>query len=231
VCGRDVRRWKIFRAVALVSLLPLGFWYANGGWRGVFVAAFVCGCAGVWNFNWRWPVLVDAPAMAFALASAAASIHGLWWLATGFACLAGATKETGPIFAALWAWSTVPLVGLLLVVARAVQRAGDDVLDAQNAWILAHPFKASWEWHRRFPPWAWVMSFGVGVVALSDLSWPLTVTLLVAYGQCLMATDSMRLFQWAWPMVAVATAGAVPMRWLPALAAVHLFNPFKGDGN
>ena len=230
VCGKSPTNWRAVQYASLLGLLPAAVWYGGFGWRGLFVALFIVGCSGVWKFNWRWPVLVDAPAMLLALTAAASAKHGIWPLAVVLALACGCVKETSPIFASLWAWSPVLLIGLVSPTLRALWRAGDDVLDEENAWILEHPIRASVKYHKGIPTWAWVLPWGAGVVALANGSPQLWATLLVAYAQCLVATDSIRLYQWGFPVVAVAAAGAVPLAWLPVLLAVHLVNPFAGEG-
>jgi hypothetical protein len=230
LCGLHERRWRTVRTVSLVGLLPAAAWYGGVGWKGVFCAAFVVGLAGVWAFNWKWPILVDAPAMFLALLAAACAQHGYWWAALPLALLAGCTKETAPVFAAVWAWSPIPLIGLAAPAIRSLWRSGDDVLDERNAQILKHPFRAGYAFHRDLSLAAWVLPWGVGIVALANLSWPLAAVLVLAYAQCAMATDTMRLIQWAWPVVALSTAEAVPTKWLLPLIVLHLANPFRGDG-
>lgn len=230
LCGQDEKRWQIARTVALVGLLPAAFWYADGGVRGLFVAALAVGCSGIWAFNWRFPVLVDAPAMTAALVAAGAAYHHIWWLAILCALLAGAIKETGPIFAACWAWNPLLLVGLVVPAVRALQRSGPDMLDRENAWVLSHPFRASLKYHRETPRSLWVLPWGACLCGLSILSWPLATALAIAYGQCLVATDTVRLYQWAYPPLAVAAARSVDPHWWPVLLAVHLVNPFAGSG-
>ena len=81
-------------------------------------------------------------------------------------------------------------------------------------------------WH----PLIWIWPWGAGLIALADLSPQLVVVLAVAYAQTVVATDTVRLYQWAWPVVAVATAGVVPLAWLLPLAVLHIASPFKGQG-
>lgn len=232
VCGTSPTKWRAVRYAAVCGLIPAAWWYGGFGWRGLFVALFVVGLSGVWKFNLTYPVLVDAPAMVLALLSACLFRAGGVWIAAAIAVVlvAGMTKETSPAFAALWAWSPLLLVGLLAPAVRMLWRSGDDVLDDENRWILEHPFKASRKYHKDVPTWAWVLPWGAGVVSLANGSPQLAVTLAVAYAQCAIATDTVRLYQWAFPVVAVAAAGAVPLEWLPVLAAVHLVNPFATEG-
>lgn len=234
LCGESPKRWQVMQRASLLGMLPAAVWFGGIGWQGLFVAAFVVGCAGVWRFGWTWPVLVDAPAMLLALLAAASlrqsHAYPLIVLSVLCALLAGATKETSPVFAALWCWSPIPLIGLLAPAVRMLWKQGSDVLDDENRWILDHPFKASRKYHAGFPPAAWVLPWGVGVVALAHVSWPLALTLAAAYAQCAIATDTVRLYQWAWPVVALGVVGVVPVVWLLPLAVVHAVNPFAGDG-
>lgn len=231
VCGPWPEYWRAVQLGAVGLVAVAGAWYGGFGWRGLFVAVFVFGCAGVIRFNLEHPVLVDLPAIAIALCAAAAWQDGLWPAAVLLVLVAGSVKETSPVFAALWAWSPLLLVGLIVPAVRHLMRAGPDVLDAENRWILDHPFAASRKYHAGlWSPLVWIWPWGVGLVALADLSPQLVATVAVAYAQCAMATDSVRLYQWAWPVVAVAAAGAVPAAWLVPLAVMHLASPFKGQG-
>ena len=68
------------------------------------------------------------------------------------------------------------------------------------------------------------------VVALAAPSWQLAAVLALAYGQLLIATDTVRLYQWAAPTVAIAATSAVEPQWWPVLIALTVFNPLRGDG-
>lgn len=151
LCGERLTNWRAVQVASLAGLVVAAWWYGGTGWRGLFVASCAVGCAGVWKFNRKHPVLVDLPAMCIGLFAAAAAQHGLWWLAIPLVIVAGCVKETTPVFAALWAWSPVLCIGLVPPAFRALQRAGDDVLDAENAWILRHPIQASRKYHAGFP--------------------------------------------------------------------------------
>jgi hypothetical protein len=232
VCGDEGRNWTYVQRVALALLPVVAFWYGGFGWKGLFVAAMPLGLAGVVWFNLRFPVLVDLPAMVLAIAAAAAWQDGLWPAAIALALCAGMVKESGPVFAAVYAWNPVLLVGLLAPAARAFVKSGPDVLDAENAWILAHPLRASWKYHKglRPLPLVWVLPLGVLLCAAVEPSWQVAVAVLLAYGQCAVATDSARLYQWCWPVLAVAVTDVTPRAWWLFLVIVHLANPFKGHG-
>jgi hypothetical protein len=59
-------------------------------------------------------------------------------------------------------------------------------------------------------------------------SWQLGAVLVVAYGQCLVATDTVRLYQWAAPVMILQLA--LPVAWLPVLLVLHVVNPFRTEG-
>ena len=226
LCSTSNRRWQAASYTTAVMFCALVGVYTGSWWA----VALPAGCAGAIRVNIKNPVLVDLPAMTLALASAVCVQQHLWLLAIAFACIAGMTKETAPVFAALYAWHPIGLVGLLPVAIRHLQRPGPDVLDTENRWILEHPIRASWKYHKPLPAWAWVLPWGACLAGLGSPSWPLAATLAVAYAQCVLATDTVRLYQWALPALAVAAVDTVPARWWPVLIAVHLTNPFRTDG-
>jgi hypothetical protein len=172
--------------------------------------------------------------MALAVACAVASHYGApIYVVAVLALVAGSAKETAPIFAALFAWSPWPLVGLLApLAALRIIADGPDVLDAHNAWILEHPLRASWKFHKGhlldgakfLAPW------GGAVAGFAHLDWQLAAVLAAAYGQVVVATDTVRLYQWAAPVMCVAAATAVPTAWLPLLVLATIWNPLAGDG-
>jgi hypothetical protein len=219
--------WLWVSRLSLVAVGLLTWAYTDSVWM-VCVAAL----PGL-HFNWRFPVLVDVTAMALALA-AAVMLPIFWPAAILLVLLAGCTKESSPVFAALYAFNPVLLVGLIPVAIRWLQRQGPDVdtLPADNHLLVSHPFKAGWDFHskRLLDPQLMLLPWGGLIVALGAVNVQLVAVLVAAYGQLVVATDSVRLYQWAAPVVALAAVEAIPAQWLPLVAAVTVFNPFKGDG-
>lgn len=222
--------WQWLTRLSLLGLLPATFWYVGAGWHGLAAAACVCGLSGVWKINHRLPILVDAPAMLVALLTACLLQNGFWPLALPLILIGAATRETTPIFAALFAWNPLPLLGLAVVGARHLQAEGPDVLDTEARWILDHPRLASKKYHAGMTFATWVLPWGAGLLALGHISPQLALTLAVAYAQCAIATDTIRLYQWSFPVVLAAAVSGVPTNWLPLLVILHLANPFAGGG-
>lgn len=228
--GDNPRAWLRTTRTSLYALPLALFWLTGGGWRGVAAGAAVAGLSGIWKFNRTYPVLVDAPALLLSVLSAGCIAHGLWPLAVPLAIAAGCTRETAPVFAALFAWNPLPLIGLVPVAFRWLQHEGPDVLDEENRWILDHPRLASKKYHAGFPLSIWVLPWGISLIGLSHFSLQLGLTLGVAYATCLVATDTVRLYMWAAPLMLAAAVNAIPTNWLPVFVALSLANPWMGSG-
>ena len=241
LCGRSERRWKI-STIAGVLAGAVGTALLAPTWQTALAAALIFAALPMNRFNLLTPVLVDAPALAFAVLAAVAWSEGLWWLGILLALASGATKETGPVFAALYAWTPWLLIGLLAPFVRGLfATPGPDVIDkpyADQPEVVAlchrsteHPLRTGWQIHRKMI-WSPVMvlPWGGALVALTNLDLQLGVLLAVAYAQLLVATDTVRLYQWAAPLMCVAAAGAVPVAWLPVLVVLTVWNPYAGNG-
>lgn len=235
LCGTEARRWYWTAQLSTAGLALTAVWWTelHGlDWQYQLAAPFlVIGLAGVWRFNRTYPILVDAPAMLLALLAACFLEAGWWPLAVVTAVVAGATKETAPIFAAAWSGPLL-LIGLIPPLVRYCMKAGPDVLDDRNAWILQHPVQAARQFHAgRWDDWRLMVApWGVLIAALWQPDWRLALVLVLAYGQLLVATDTVRLYQWAWPTVLVACLGVLPAELLALAVVLHLVNPWKGDG-
>lgn len=225
LCGDSVRRWTIVSRTAVIAVGLLTALYAGSPWMAC--VAFLPGIA----FNWRHPVLVDATGMALALAAAVVFPY-CWPAALALALVAGCVRETAPVWSAIYAWHPLLLVGLVPVAVRWLMRQGDDVLDAENRWIIDHPVKASLKYHagQWANPLVMVTPWGGLLVALAGLTVQLEVALAAAYAQLAVATDSVRLYQWAAPVLALAAVDTVPPWALPFVAIGVVFNPWKGSG-
>lgn len=233
LCGVWPNNWvNVTDACALI--LPfLVYWYAGGGWAGLFVAALAVGFTGVIKFNRQFPVLVDLPAMTVGLASACFWHQGWYAPALALIVVAACIKETTPVFVAVWAWTPWMLVGLLAPAVRHFVRHRETAIDAENEWHLAEVIRGAFAYRKSIgvPTWAYVLPWGAAIVGLAHGSPQLAVVLVLAYAQLVIATDVVRLYQWAWPVVAVAAASAVDVRWYLPLVALHFVNPYRTGGS
>jgi hypothetical protein len=185
-------------------------------------------------FALRCPVLVDMPQAAYALGSAV-----LWpWLpeaAVGVVLLGACISERVPVFAALFAWEPILLVGLVApLLRRLLWKPGDLHERDPLSHTMTDPLGTGLASHagRWRDPLLLLAPWGACLAALAapvpDRWWLAAVA--VAYAQLLLATDSVRLYQMAAPAVCVAAALVIPADWaLPVLVA-HWLNPLRGDG-
>lgn len=238
VCRVSLRRWRVCTDLHLVALPVLTAVYVSH-WplrpaAVIFGGLLICGFAGIWRNNIRRPVLVDPPALFWALLAAVLSLHGIWLGALLAAFLAASMKETAPVFAACYALNPVLLLALAAPLVRRLLRRGGE--DTHHSRALADPLGSARRAHAShlFDPMVIIAPWGAGVLAVgvSDRTIAVTVvlSLVVAYAQLATAVNTVRLYQWAAPAVALAAASVVPPGWAPAALLVHLFNPFAGDG-
>jgi hypothetical protein len=240
VCGSSPIRWRWCTAIHLMLLPPLVTVWLSGWVREPRLAAIggilVCGLPGIWRTHFRWPVLVDAAAMTWAIGSAVALQHNWYTFGVALALVAGCIKETGPIFAACYAWNPLALAGLVAPVIRRLTVKVGDPFDELEAAILAHPLQAGLTYHsgRWLDPLVMAAPWGMCVLAIFTKERsiiPMVVTTVsVAYAQLLVATDSVRLYQWAAPPVILATMTVIPARWAIIALFMHLLNPWAGKG-
>lgn len=232
LCGQSLQRWQFANAAGLVLLGVGTAALAGFGWAGV-VAALIVVTLPMSLFNARHPVLADSLALGLAVCAAAVAQVSVP-LAVLLAVVAGTVKEPAPVFAAVFAWQPWLLLALIGPLLRIVLcRPGRDVVDyVGRADSLEHPFRTGWLWHspklRDLNPilvWPW----GGALIGLAAFDLRMGVALLLAYGQMAVATDSVRLYQWAGPVLAVAAVSVVPSSWWLLLLAACVFNPFRGD--
>ncbi|MEV0974595.1 hypothetical protein [Microtetraspora glauca] len=239
VCRDSIARWRCWTAVHVAALPALtAMWlshWVDDPLRCALGGLLVVGLPGLWQINLRWGVLVDGSSMAWALASAIALQHEQPLLACALAVVCGCIKETGPVFAACFAWSPLPLAGLIVpVVLRLTARRTSDLLGDDD--LLDKPLVAGLVAHYRrwLDPLFMVTPWGVcmaGVLVGDAAVLPmLVITLTIAYGQLLVATDTVRLYQWGAPPLILGTVLVLPTWALGVALVPHLVNPWAGRG-
>lgn len=210
--GASVREWVWCTRLSLAVTPLLAWWYFGAmgldGLARVFATALLCVLPGVWRCSARFPVLLDAPSFALALWIAWATKTGPWWYAGALALVGGATRETVPVFAALWCWHPLPLVGL---VASGWWRksAPSDI-----PW-LTHPVREAVALRRRIglDGGLYLRPFGAALAGLAAPSWQVAVTVAVAHLQLLAAQDTIRLTVWCAPVLVLGAAKSLPVAW------------------
>ena len=234
-CGTNVVRWawaNIFgiagSAVLIVELAVL-----QGATAGQGVLAAVLFLALPWvRFCSRAPVLVDMPALALALSAAVLFLSGYVGLSVVAVSVAALASEKAPVWAALFAWHPILLIGLIVpLLERLISKPPPVAPNDPLAETLTHPIRSSMKWHRGqwLDPRVMLLPWGACLLAVANPSAQLAAVVAVAYAQLLVATDSVRLYQQAAPIVCIAAATALPFS-LPivaVVAAAHLTHPWR----
>ncbi len=192
------------------SLLTVATWLSLfllastlGSWQR---AALFASLPGVWMCV-VMPTTVDLPAMALAFSSSLlCATHPVW--AAVLSLLAGAIHERGPCFAALYAWSPIPLIGLLAVQWWAKKAPANHASPELADRLVGHTSLVdTWLAHKPHVDLlndgglVWAMR---GVVPLAAwLGAPLHAWLALglAFASRLIATDTARSLMWAAPIL------------------------------
>jgi hypothetical protein len=184
-----------------------------------------CWLPGIFALNVRLPVLVDAPSFALAIGAAVAWQRGEHPMALSLAIASGLCKESGPVFAALFAQNPFLLIG---TVPHAVRPWFRGATKGDEPW-LAHPFREARKARDVLSFGTMVLPWGsVALLACLGAHWDRAtllamIALAIGYGQLLIAQDAARLYQWAAPTVLVLAARADVGVWLLPLLVAHPF--------
>ena len=224
ICGSDPRRWRTLTRMSLLGTPWIAWHYFSAmgieGHERIFAAALLSVLPGVWRCSWRFPVLLDAWSFFLALAVATMAARGDVLGAVVLALLGGATRETIPIFAAVWSWSPWPLVGLLGVGWwRKAAPLGPDAPD----W-LTHPARAAVKLRLAIGLDAslYLRPWGAALAGLVAPSWQTAAALLLAHAQLVVAQDTIRLTAWAAPVLVLGAAKVIPPAFWPLALLVTL---------
>lgn len=230
--GHDKRLWRSWTMIHLVllSIALMDYLSYHGATQfQIFFGIFLLmGLPGIMRFNVEYPWLVDIPAIAWALVATNATLTGQpWWLIACASLMAGGMKETAPLLAALFAWSPIPLLGLLtpLVLWFISPKVTDDIVFGANY----RPNKWFKQGNGELLNMAiTILPWGIALpLALMHPTWQLGIALLFAYAQIVIASDRMRLYQQVFPVVILCAVQVPIVPWLIApLLLLHLFNPF-----
>lgn len=228
--GPRQETWAGWLGVCLTISVASLVWVTPGSARqGVFIVALFLGLPMV-RLWLRLPVLVDASAFAAGLGAWIAFRSGEMALGVGLSLVAGAFKESAPIFIAAWSLNPLALLGLAAVP---WWRKGSP---AREAW-LTQPWQAARQTHQGMNPVTLLLPWGmVAIVAPLGATqvglWALVsagLSLSLGYAQLLRSQDAARLYQWAFPALIPLIVAGTPEAWLVLVAGLHLLaQPYRG---
>lgn len=227
--ARHPRAWACLTWASLAATVALMAAYVPSH---PVAAAWLFATLPIAAINARLPALTDAPAMALALGAAVAWQRGLHGLAVALSLVSGACKESGPVFAAVYAGAPWLLLGL-----AAVRWAGAVPPGPSDAYLGPLGAVAGRIRRERLHPWRHVghtlLPWGaLAVLAPWGAGWDRVtalalLALAVGYGQLVIATDNARLAQWAAPCV-IALAVRAPEAAVAIGCVWSVCNPYEG---
>lgn len=222
--GTERERWAWTTRAALVVSAGLVAAWVGGDARQMLTAAWLfVWLPGVFAVNVRFPVLVDAPAFAFALGAALMVRSGNYAGAVLLSLLAGASKESAPLFAAALCLNPLPLVGLL---APAWLRKSRPPTAAEpwlsRPWSYAQAHRDLLDWRRMLLPWGALAALAPMGAAWDSATLAAGFMLALGYTQLLRSTDDSRLYQLAAPAV-IVLACRVDSWAVAPLLTIHPF--------
>ena len=227
ICRNNITAWNVFNIGSLI-LIPVVMYMllivkGYSETQSLIGCALVCGLSGVMLVNYIAKYLTDSFGMLMVLCSAIAFQLNNPIAGIIFSCIGSMANEKVFIYSALTSWNSLALIGGIPVLIRylLVKPAKTDYLGDTEQ--LKHPLKLAHQFHKnRY--FSIVLVWGVCILALNDMTLQLALTLFVAYLSCIGATDLTRLFQWAFPVVVIATVNVFPIEYTLPLLAIHWFN-------
>jgi hypothetical protein len=107
---------------------------------------------------------------------------------------------------AAWTWDPTCLIGLLpYLVLRVLIKPGQCAEYEKG--IVDRPWASAREWTANVPLLYHIAP--LGLFWLGATSWPVVACLCLAYAQCLVASDRLRLYGWAIPVLIPGTLTAL----------------------
>lgn len=213
IVGRWPLAWHALSWSALVASVVLVGAYAEQRGIPAWAAAALFAALPIVRGLVRMPLLPDHVGMAAALGCAVAP----WWAVVPLAILAGACTEKHPVYAAVLAWSPLPLVGLAVPLLMRLARGGK--LGSANDWRVMR------ELHNRAALHIYALPWGACLLCVLAPSWQLAAALALGYGQMLIATDRARLYMAMAPVVVVSALSVLPPEWWVVAVLVTVVNP------
>jgi len=222
---------RVVRIPYMTFLIPLLTYYYLIPFtsQALYGALLVLGLSGIYQQNIKGYKLIDGTAISFGLMSAICFNNNWLVPAFGFLILASLTKETMPVFIALWSMSFIPLIGFIvpLIVYFINPPIENDVIGGESEKYLKNPFNFK-RFHSHLLHPVYFLSWGVLLAGLfyTGQYWQWVLAgVLIGYAQLFVATDRARLFQYSFPLVLIAVCNVIELNVFWVL--INLYNPYQ----
>ncbi len=217
------RRWCGWPRRLLIGCTYAGLLFVASTLGSWWQALIFVTLPGVWFVATR-PTTVDAVSMGLAWGSSLLFPHSAFG-AVLLSALSGFVHERGPVFAALYVWSPLPLIGLVCVGWWRKKAPPD-----RDPYVGLSSFRETVRAHKKAQDWlswgSYVMATRglVPIAALVGVPLSAWCALAVATASRLVATDNSRIVMWGAPPMIAAMHG-VPM-WAVAIHTLSFVRMF-----
>lgn len=217
------RRWCGWPRKLLIACSYLGVVFVAATLGSWWQSLMFVTLPGVWFVVTR-PTTVDAPAMAMAWAGALVFPHN-HWAAVMLSMASGFIHERGPVFAALYAWHPLLLLGLVSVGwwRKSAPFDGDKFVGLPSLRDTIRVHKSTQDW-LNWKSWLFATRGLIPIAALVGVPLSAWAALAVASASRIIATDNSRIVLWGAPALIVAMHD-VP-QWAVALHALTFVRMF-----
>lgn len=211
------RRWCGWPRRLLIACTYVGLVFVASTLGSWWQALIFSTLPGVWFCATR-PTTVDAPAMALAWASALMMPRSPY-VATLLACLSGLIHERGPVFAALYAWHPLPLIGLVSIGwwRKPAPRDNDPFVGLSSIRDVIRVHKRMQDW-LSWKAWVFPSRALVPMAALASVPLSAWFAFALASATRIVGTDNSRYILWGAPPM-IAALHDTPL-WLVAVHAM-----------
>jgi hypothetical protein len=139
-------------------------------------------------------------------------------------------KESCFVYATLISWNPYAVLGAIPVLIRYLTYKSNDKDILNGEQILKHPLQSGIKFHREkiLNMKLMLLTWGAGLASVFGVwDFKQLITVLVAYGSQLFATDTQRIYMWCFPVVIAVAVTVIPEAYyVPAVLATW-FNPFR----
>ncbi len=215
-------------------MIPVAMFYFLKSWglnelQCTIGGLLTLGFRGVFAFNAQALALVDSVAQLCMVISATLFNWGYWEYGIAVVCIGSMVKESTWLFTFVLSLNLFALAGAIPVALAWIILKPDkqDIFTVKSEDMLRHPLKYGLAFHKdKWLDYRVWLSLGVGLLAFKIPSLQLFAMLGLAAGQMLIATDTIRLLHWCFPVLILYAVPNIPIEWSLIAILLHWVNPF-----
>ncbi len=237
ICKTEIFRWRVVTDICSLLFIPFmgAILFLHGASLVACIsgALSITGLAGIFTFNRKYPILVDAPAFMLLLLSYIFFLLGGYWYwgFLGLSILSGCIKESGPLYLIGLTLDPFAAVGFLSpLLIKIFIKEGENPDSVKHLPGIDGSLSYVADMRTWRDPKQLLLPWGGLVSAALFPSTQLLVSLFLGYAPMIKVTDTVRIFQWASPAVIIAVFTNIPDYACLPLLLTTIFNPYRSNG-